>query len=60
MQRLPKPMNRVHTNIEAVSKIGFWFKIAAGPSFPAKRDFPTDHILFVGRKPQAYFCMSRI
>ena len=45
---------------EAISKIGFWFKIAAGLSFPAVRDFPPDHIRFVGRKPQAYCCMSRI
>jgi hypothetical protein len=37
---------------EAISKIGFWFKIAAGPSFPAARDFPPDQILFVGRKPE--------
>jgi len=53
--------------LEVISKIGFWFKIpssprekrgfaetgAAGPSFPAKRDFPSDQIPFVGRKPQA-------
>ncbi len=30
--------------IEAISKIGFWFKIAAGPSF----------------KPQEYISISRI
>jgi len=30
--------------LEPISKIGFWFKIAAGPSF----------------KPEAYCCMSRI
>jgi hypothetical protein len=30
--------------IESFSKIGFWFKIAAGPSL----------------KPEAYCCMSRI
>jgi len=30
--------------LEPISKIGFWFKIAAGPSF----------------KPQAYWSMSRI
>jgi hypothetical protein len=29
---------------ESISKIGFWFKIAAEPSF----------------KPEAYCCMSRI
>ncbi len=46
--------------VEPISKIGFWFKIAAGPSFPAKRDFPSDQIAFVGRKPEAYCCMSRI
>ena len=46
--------------LEAVSKIGFWFKIAAGLSFPAKRDFPPDPVIFVGRKPEAYCCMSRI
>ena len=56
---------------ESISKIGFWFKIpsspkgfagtrAAEPSFPAERDFPPDQILFVGRKPEAYCCMSRI
>jgi hypothetical protein len=38
--------------LEAISKIGFWFKIAAGPSFPAERDFPPDPIRFVGRKPE--------
>jgi hypothetical protein len=27
-------------------------KIAVGPSFPAKRDFPPDQILFVSRKPE--------
>jgi hypothetical protein len=46
--------------LEPISKIGFWFKIAAGPNFPAARDFPPNQILFVGRKPQAYCCMSRI
>jgi len=46
--------------LESISKIGFWFKIAAEPSFPALRDFPPDHILFVGRNPEAYCCMSRI
>jgi len=30
--------------VEPISKIGFWFKIAAEPSF----------------KPEAYCCMSRI
>jgi hypothetical protein len=30
--------------LEPISKIGFWFKIAAGPSL----------------KPEAYGCMSRI
>jgi hypothetical protein len=30
--------------LEAISKKGFWFKIAAGPSF----------------KPQEYICISRI
>jgi hypothetical protein len=38
--------------LEAISKIGFWFKIAAGPSFPALRDGPSDSILFVGLKPE--------
>jgi len=37
---------------ERISKIGFWFKIAAGPSFPALRDSPSDLMLLVGRKPQ--------
>ncbi len=32
--------------------MGFWFKIVTGQSFPAERDFPSDHIRFVGRKPQ--------
>ncbi len=45
---------------EHISKIGFWFKIAAGPSFPALLDFPPDPIIFVGRKPEAYCCMLRI
>ncbi len=40
--------------LEPISKIGFWFKIAAGPSFPAKRDFPSDQMPFVGRKPQVH------
>ncbi|MGD8763049.1 MAG: hypothetical protein PVG87_12130, partial [Desulfobacteraceae bacterium] len=42
--------------VEAILKIGFWFKIpssprgyagtgAAGPSFPAERDFPSDLII---------------
>jgi hypothetical protein len=35
--------------LEPISKTGFWFKIAAEPSFPAQRDFPPDQILFVGR-----------
>ena len=57
--------------LEVVSKIGFEFKIpsspkgfaetrAAGPSSPAKRDFPPDPNSFVGRKPQAYGFRSRI
>jgi len=46
--------------VEAISKIGFWFEIEAGPSFPALLDFPPDPIIFVGRKPQAYSCMLRI
>ena len=33
-------------------EIGFWYKVAAGTSFPAGRDFPSDQIFFVGRKPQ--------
>jgi|GEM_PF-1833861 hypothetical protein len=41
-------------SLEPFSKVGFWFKLAAGPSFPALRDFPSDQIFFVGRKPQAY------
>ena len=41
-----KPAWKIYpaNHLEAISKIGFWFKIAAGPSF----------------KPQAYGCMSRI
>jgi hypothetical protein len=31
------PANR----LEAISKKGFWFKIAAGPSFPASLDDPS-------------------
>jgi hypothetical protein len=46
--------------LEGISKIGFCFKIAAGLSFPAKRDFPPDQIIFVGRKPQATCRLSRI
>jgi hypothetical protein len=57
--------------LESISKIGFWFKIpsspkgfagtrAAGRSFPALLDFPSDLNIFVGRKPEAYCCMSRI
>jgi hypothetical protein len=34
------------------SKTGFWFKIAAGSSFPAEQDFAPDQKLFVGRKPE--------
>jgi hypothetical protein len=37
--------------LKGISKIGFWYKIAAGQSFPAKRDFPSGQIPFVGRKP---------
>ena len=52
--RVPRSKVGFHILIylEPLSKIGFWFKIAAGPSFPAKRDFPSDHILAVGRKPE--------
>jgi hypothetical protein len=53
-------MGLQNDKLEAISKIGFWFKIAAGLSFPALLDFPPDPIIFVGRKPQAYCCMSRI
>jgi hypothetical protein len=38
--------------LEAVSKIGFWFKISAGPGFPALLDSPSDLIIFVGHTPQ--------
>jgi hypothetical protein len=38
--------------LETISKIGFWFKIAAEPSFPALLDSPSDLILLVGRKPE--------
>ena len=38
--------------LEAISKTGFWFKIAAGRSFPALRDFPFDLKVSVGRKPE--------
>jgi len=41
--------------LEPISKIGFWFKIAAGPSFPALLDSPSDLIRLVGRKPEAYW-----
>jgi hypothetical protein len=30
--------------IEAISKIVFWFKFAAGTRFPAARDSPSDFI----------------
>jgi len=47
-------INMASNQLEAISKIGFWFKIpssplekrgfaetgAAGPSFPAEQDFP--------------------
>ena len=57
--------------LESISKIGFWFKIptspkgfdgtrAAGQSFPALLDSPSDLIHLVGRKPEAYCCMLRI
>ena len=45
---------------EASSKNGFWFVVAAGPSFPATLDFPSVCILFVGHKPQEYACVLRI
>jgi hypothetical protein len=38
--------------LEAISKIGFWFKIAAELIFPALLDFPPDSIIFVGRRPE--------
>ena len=44
--------------IEAISKKGFWFKIAAGLSFPAMRDDPPDHILFVGLTTEEYISIS--
>jgi hypothetical protein len=37
---------------EAISKIGFWLKVAAGLSFPALRDDPPYPIPFVGLKPE--------
>jgi hypothetical protein len=44
----------------AMLEKGFWFKFAAGPSFPALLDDPSGFILVVGLKPQAYSCISRI
>jgi len=49
--------------LEAISTIGFWFKIPfsprgcagtyeAGPGFPAEQDFRSDPIIFVGRDLQ--------
>jgi len=37
---------------EGISKIRFWVNIAARPSFPALRDFPSDVFLVVGHKPE--------
>jgi hypothetical protein len=45
--------------LEAISKKGFWFKIEAEPSFPAKLDSPPDHIISVGHSPQEYTGISR-
>jgi len=47
-------LRRGYKGIEAISKNGFWIKIAAGQGFPAKRDFSSVGILFVGHKPQEY------
>jgi hypothetical protein len=44
-----KGPDKLSIPLESISKIGFWFKIAARPSFPAARDFPPDLIIFVGR-----------
>jgi len=46
--------------LEAISKKRFWFKFAAGPSFPALRDDPSDPNLFVGLNPEEYLSISRI
>ena len=46
--------------LDAISKNGFWFDIKADASFPAKRDFPPDFILFVGHKPEEYASILRI
>jgi hypothetical protein len=40
--------------LEAISKKGFWFKIAAAARFHAKPDSPSDLILFVGHKPEVH------
>ena len=54
------PFLASHPHLESIAKIRFWFKIAAGLSFPALRDSPSDLTHLVGRKPEAYGCMSRI
>jgi hypothetical protein len=38
----------------AFSKLGFWSKVKADPSFPALRDFPPDLFFIVDHIPQAY------
>jgi hypothetical protein len=40
--------------VEAISKKGFWFKIASGPRFHARPDSPSDFTLFVGHKAEEY------
>jgi hypothetical protein len=39
---------------EAISKLGFWSKVKAEPSFPALRDSPPDRYFIVGHSPQAH------
>lgn len=53
-------VEKFSSNRKAVLKVGLWFKVKAGASFPAGRDFPTIRFIFVGRNPQAYSSISRI
>jgi hypothetical protein len=44
----PLPRKISEPSLEAISKVGFWVKIAAGACFPALRDDPSDIILCCG------------
>jgi hypothetical protein len=48
---------KCHTRIEAISKLGFWFKVKAEPSFPALRDFRLiDSLLSVTARRHTEVC----